>query len=112
MTRKTVLIALILFLLTIAFTVPGYCDDPMKKLGRGLCNTFTFPFEFFLQVSRVNETDGPMAASTWGVLKGISMSFIRLSVGLYETVTFPIPEPKDYAPILKDPEFMFEEANW
>ena len=112
MTRKAVLISLILFLLVSVFTVPGYCDDPMKKLGRGLCNIGTFPFEFFLQVSRVNETDGPMAASTWGVLKGISMSFIRLSVGAYETVTFPIAVPKGYEPILRDPEFMFEEANW
>ena len=112
MTRKTVLITLIVFLLVVAFTVPGYCDDPMKKLGRGLCNTITFPFEMCLQVSRVNATDGPMAASTWGILKGAGMSLVRLSVGLYETVSFPFPAPKDYAPILKDPEFFFEEANW
>ena len=112
MRRKAILIALILFLLVISFAVPGYCDDSTKKLGRGLCNIITFPFEFFLQVSRVNHTDGPMAASTWGVLKGIGMSFTRLGVGIYETVTFPIPQPKDYAPILTDPEFMFEEQNW
>ena len=53
-----------------------------------------------------------MAASTWGVLKGIGMSCLRLGVGVYETVTFPIPAPKGYVPILKDPEFMFEEQNW
>jgi len=112
MMGKTVLITLIVFLLASAFTVPGYCDDPLKKLGRGICNMCTFPFELLLQTSRVNNTDGPMAAATWGVLKGISMSFIRLGTGVYETVTFPIPMPKDYAAILKDPEFMFEEQNW
>ncbi len=112
MAKKTVLIGLIVFLLVIAFTAPGYCDDQLKKLGRGLCNTVTFPFEIFLQVSRVSNTDGPMAGSTWGVLKGIGMSGVRLLTGLYETVTFPFPVPKDYAPILRDPEFMFEEQNW
>ena len=112
MARRMILIGIIISLFVTVFAVPGYCDDPMKKLGRGLCNTITFPFEFFLQVSRVNNTDGPMAASTWGVLKGVSMSFVRLSVGLYETVTFPMPVPKNYAPILTDPEFIFEEANW
>ena len=112
MTRRTILIGLIVFLLVIAFAVPGYCDDPLKKLGRGICNTLTFPFELFLQVSRVNTSDGPMAGATWGVLKGIGMSCTRLGVGVYEILTFPVPAPKDYAPILKDPEFMFEEANW
>ena len=112
MTKRTVFIGLIVFLLTIAFTVPGYCDDPTKKLGRGLCNMVTFPFELCLQTSRVNNSDGPMAAATWGLLKGIGMSCVRLGVGVYEVLTFPIAEPKDYAPILRDPEFMFEEQNW
>ena len=112
MTKKAVLIALIVFVLAIAFTVPGYCDDPMKKLGRGICNMLTFPFEIPLQISRINNTDGPMAARTWGVLKGFGMAGVRLMAGVYETVTFPFPVPKDYAPMLKDPEFMFEEQNW
>jgi len=112
MAKRTVIIALIVFLLAVTFAAPGYCDDQMKKLGRGLCNMITFPFEFFLQISRVNNTDGPMAAGTWGVLKGIGMSGVRLGVGVYEVVTFPIAAPKDYAPILTDPEFMFEEQNW
>ena len=112
MARRAILIGIIISLFVVVFAVPGYCDDPLKKLGRGICNTITFPFEFFLQVSRINNTDGPMAAATWGVLKGVGMSCIRLGVGAYEVVTFPFPMPKDYAPILKDPEFMFEEANW
>jgi len=112
MARRTVLIGLIIILFVIAFAVPGYCDDPLKKLGRGLCNLGTFPLEMFLQTSRVNNSDGPMAAATWGILKGVGMSIARLMVGAYEVVTFPLPVPKDYAPILKDPEFFFEEYNW
>jgi len=112
MTKRAVLTGLIVFLLAVTFASFGYCDDPLKKLGRGICNVGTFPLEVPLQVSRVNTTDGPMAASTWGVLKGLEMTVARLGAGLYEVVTFPFPYPKDYAPILKDPEFMFEEQNW
>ncbi|MDD3906323.1 MAG: exosortase system-associated protein, TIGR04073 family [Candidatus Omnitrophica bacterium] len=112
MARRVISIALVVFLFAFAFVPSGYCDDPVKKLGRGLCNIGTFPFELCLQTSRVNDTDGPMAACTWGILKGLGMSGIRLLVGVYETVTFPIPQPKNYAPILTDPEFMFQDQNW
>ena len=112
MARRTILIALIVFLFATVAAAPGYCDDPLKKLGRGLCNIGTFPFEMPLQVSRINTSDGPMAAATWGILKGLGMSGVRLMVGVYETVTFPFAMPKDYQPIMKDPEFMFEDANW
>ena len=112
MAKKMILVGLIVFLFAVAFAAPGYCDDPLKKLGRGLCNLATFPFELCLQTSRVNQTDGPMAGATWGVLKGIGMGVARLMTGAYETITFPFPLPADYVPILKDPEFMFEDQNW
>jgi len=112
MARRTISIVLIAFLFVAVAAAPGYCDDQLKKLGRGLCNIGTFPFEIFLQASRVNTSDGPMAGATWGLLKGIGMAGTRLAVGVYETVTFPVPMPKDYQPILKDPEFMFEDSNW
>ena len=112
MARRTILIGLIVILFAVVFAVPGYCDDPVKKLGRGLSNVLTFPFEIFLQASRVNNSDGPVAAATWGLLKGVGMSGARLLTGVYEVITFPVPVPKDFAPIMKDPEFMFEEYNW
>ncbi len=112
MFKKYFLIGLIIVLFAVGFATPGYCDGPLKKLGRGICNFATFPFEMFLQPSRVNNTDGPAAALSWGILKGVGMSFERLGVGLYEILTFPIPVPKDYAPIMTDPEFFFEEQNW
>ena len=112
MARRTILIGLIVILFAIVFTTPGYCGDPLKKLGRGICNIATCPFEVPLQISRTNNSDGPMAAGTWGILKAIGMTGVRLLVGAYEVVTFPFPLPRDYAPILTDPEFIFEEANW
>ncbi|MBU1038484.1 MAG: exosortase system-associated protein, TIGR04073 family [Candidatus Omnitrophica bacterium] len=108
MARRTILIALVVFLLTVAFTSPAYCNDPVRKLGRGICNLFTFPLELYTQFADVNDHFGLFAAATWGILKGVGMSAVRLSVGVYEVATFPIPIPGDYMPILTDPEFYGE----
>ncbi|MCX5678874.1 MAG: exosortase system-associated protein, TIGR04073 family [Candidatus Omnitrophica bacterium] len=108
MARRTVLIILIISLLTIAFAVPAYCNDPAKKLGRGLSNMVTFPAELYFQFKETNDNDGVFAAATWGIIKGVGMSALRLAVGVYETITFPFPIPKDYMPILTEPEFVGE----
>jgi putative exosortase-associated protein (TIGR04073 family) len=94
------------------FAAPASCDPALKKLGRGICNMLTFPWEMVEQVKRVNVSDGPFAAFTYGILKGAVMTCTRAAVGVYETATFLIPFPKDYKPILKDPEFVFEDMNW
>lgn len=112
MIKKVILLGLILAI-SLVLASPAYCGDTFyKKLGRGLCNIIMCPFEIPEQMSRVNSSDGPMAGLTWGLVKGVAMTGVRAVVGVYETVTFPIPLPKDYAPILKDPEFFFENMNW
>jgi len=102
---------IVLFLLSMVVS-SAYCDDALKKLGRGLANCVTFPFEIVEQIKNTNNSDGPVAGWTWGLLKGIGMTGVRAVVGVYEVVTFPIPLPKHYAPILKDPEFFAEDMNW
>ena len=109
---KKVFLIGIIFLLLLAMSSQAYCQDPLKKLGRGACNVVTFPFELPEQIQRVNNQDGPMAAWTYGLIKGIGMMGVRAMVGVYEVATFPIPLPKDYKPILTDPEFIFEDKNW
>lgn len=93
---------------------PKPCDpcagDWMKKLGRGLANCLTFPIEVPNQISKTNNCDGPMAAATVGLVKGIVMAGFRAVVGVYEVATFPLPIPENYKPILTDPEYMLE--NW
>ena len=88
MKRNAIIVLMILALVTL-LTSPAYCDDPVKKLGRGLSNMLSFPFEVPLQVSRINESDGPVAAGTWGILKGLGMAGCRLVAGAYETVGTP-----------------------
>ena len=111
MSKRCFITALIL-MLALSLAAPAYCDDAAKKLGRGLCNLITFPLEVPEQITRTNNDDGPMAAMTWGVIKGISMTCIRAAAGVYEVLTFPIPVPKDYKPLLTDPEFFLEDKSW
>jgi len=110
--KKSVIIGLVAVFLVLSFASSAYCDDMIKKFGRGICNIITCPLEFLEQIKRVNNADGPAASMTVGVLKGIAMTVTRGVVGVYEVVLFPVPIPKDYGPVLTDPEFFFEETIW
>ncbi len=111
MTKKLFLIVLIsLFIITL--TAPAFCDDAFKKLGRGVANMVTFPMEVPEQMSRTNNSDGPFAGATVGVIKGLGWAVGRALVGVYETATFLIPYPKDFKPVLNDPEYFFENSNF
>ena len=109
---KRMLMIAIILLFVFSLVTPGYCDDPIKKLGRGICNVALFWLEVPEQMGRVNETDGPFAGWTYGLLKGTAMMFVRAAAGVYETVTFPIPVPADYKPMLTDPEFFLEHTTY
>lgn len=111
MGRKIIVIGLI-SLIVLGFVSPAYCDTAIKKLGRGLANIITSPFEIWEQMKKVNNSEGAIAGCTYGLLKGVAMTGVRAVVGVYETATFPIPFPKDYKPILTDPEFFYEEMDW
>ena len=86
--------------------------NPLRKLGRGVCNVVTFPFEIPYRIGQTNRTDGPFAAMTYGVVKGVVMTGLRAVVGVYEVISFPFPLPEGYKPILADPEFFFEGQEW
>ena len=117
---KKLFLAAIALLLIVSSAMPAFCEEelaeklngPATKLGRGLSNMLTFPLEIPEQISRVNNTDGPFAASTVGVLKGLGWAVGRACVGVFETVTFAFPMPKDYEPVLKDPEYFLETSNF
>lgn len=107
--RKLILLAVAAaMIVTVAAPASFAAGDPLRKLGRGLSNCATCPIELPNQISKTNNVDGPMAACTYGVVKGIVMFAFRAVVGVYETATFLIPVPPGYAPILTDPEFMCE----
>ena len=116
---KKLFFAAVVLLLMVSLASPAFCDEnntkldgPLTKLGRGICNMVTFPLEVPEQISRVNNSDGPFAASTVGVLKGFGWAIGRACVGVFEAATFMFPVPKNYEPVLKDPEYFLESSNF
>lgn len=104
---KTCLIVLIILNVPIS----AFAGNPITKFGRGLCNIVTFHFEIMEQSSRIKASHGSLAGMTYGLGKGIGMALVRALVGIYEVVTFPIPYPEGYEPILKDPVSFFPEPK-
>ena len=109
---KKLFLAAVVLSLVVSSAAPAFCDNPVTKLGRGICNMITFPLEVPEQISRVNNSDGPFAASTVGVLKGFGWAIGRACVGVFEAATFIFPIPKNYEPVLKDPEYFLETSNF
>ena len=107
MTRKTVIIIISLMLIGL-FSIQSTCfaENMLRKLGRGLANVATGAIEIPKAVQETFYEEGPVAAVSWGLMDGVYKFFARTLVGVYEVVTFPIPFPADYAPIV-EPEFLF-----
>ena len=93
----------LLSLVAVASIVAG-CAGPEEKLGRGINNMTEF--------ARLGELRRSMEqAAIWdysghggitdGFFTGVNRSFARTGAGLYEVLTFPIPNHRnnDYGPI-------------
>lgn len=83
-----------------------YAGDPIEKLGRGLTNTATGWVEIPKEIGRNIGKSGDMAGLVVGPLKGLVKAIGRTVVGIYDAVTFLIPLPRRYEPII-EPEYVF-----
>lgn len=77
------------------------------KFLRGLANILTSPLELPINVQNMTEEQGVLVGWTGGMAKGIGMTALRIIVGAYEVVTFPIPVPPDYKPVI-EPEYVWQ----
>ena len=102
---KAFLSLAVVFAILLSISSPCLAGGPIRKLGRGVANTLTGPLELPRNIVSVTEEEGYAAGLTYGILKGIAWSVLRTTVGIYETITFPIPLPSNYDPIL-EPEFL------
>lgn len=91
-------------LLTIDYRLV-YAGDPIEKLGRGVTNTATGWLEIFKEIKRYSEKSD-MAGYITGSFKGIFKAVGRTLVGVYDMVTFPLPLPRRYEPVI-EPEYVF-----
>ncbi len=81
------------------------CAGPERKLGRGMSNTFEIVRggEFRRTMEQSALWDGPDYAYTTGFIKGMNRTLARTGIGIYEVLTFPIPNPhRGYDPVCTD----------
>ncbi len=79
----------------------AFAQDPLHKAGRGLTNVATawveIPKQISAAVGRAPSFVATVPAGLKGAATGLWLTVARLGLGLYETITFPIPYPRDYA---------------
>ncbi|MGB2662222.1 MAG: exosortase system-associated protein, TIGR04073 family [Candidatus Omnitrophota bacterium] len=105
--KKFVAVVIIAGLL-FSFAVQSYADGPMDKLKRGATNLALSPLELPNAVWsdwEMGTAEAFFEGATWGVLQGVFNIAKRAVVGTFEIITFPVPFPKDYKPILDEPAF-------
>jgi putative exosortase-associated protein (TIGR04073 family) len=84
----------------------GYMENIVRKLGRGICNVVSLPFEFGGNVESIAYEEGLPAACTYGVVRGVYRSVVRCVVGVYEVGTFPISQGA-----IVEPEFVWSDMG-
>ena len=72
-------------------------QDPIHKAGRGMANILTAWLELPKNLHLGMLEQNPFAGVAAGLLRGSGLMLTRLAVGAYETVTFPVPYPREYA---------------
>jgi putative exosortase-associated protein (TIGR04073 family) len=77
------------------------------KFARGVANFVTGWVEFPKQIYLVGRNEGWLRGSTKGPVDGLGMFGARTIAGAYEVLTFPLPIPPAYQPMLK-PEYVWQ----
>ena len=83
--------------LALGFPTIACAQDPIHKLGRGVSNVLTWWVELPKNFSLGMQEDNPLLGIGGGLLKGSGLALTRLAIGAYETLSFLVPFPKDYA---------------
>lgn len=90
-------VALLIGLSLLTGTPKVFAQDPIHKLGRGVTNVLTGWIELPKQVHLGKQESNPLEGMGQGLVRGVGRTFLRLGVGVYEAVTFPLPYPKEFA---------------
>ena len=89
---------------------PGGTALIAVKLLRGVANILTGWAELPKQVHHLWVHEGWVRGVTRGPIDGLGMLFARTLAGAYETVSFPLPVPPSYRPLLEPPYVWQAEA--
>lgn len=86
---------------------PSYAERIGTKLMRGMTNLITGVGEFPKQIYLVGQKEGWVQGVFRGPVEGLGMFIARTVAGAYEVVTFPLPVPPGYQPMLL-PEYVWQ----
>lgn len=75
------------------------------KGGRGLSNFFFGWLEIPLNIDKRYAKSDVVGSTLSGAAVGVFKGLVRTAVGAYETVTFFLPYPEDFAPVLPTLEY-------
>ncbi len=109
--KKLTAVCVIIAALTVFWVSPAHANGAFSKLGRGITNIFTGWIEIFTTTNKhFREHDNDVLQGIYAIPEGIVRSVIRTSVGVYETLTFPIPIPENFETIV-EPEFVISSED-
>ena len=104
--KKILISSLIIVALSFSLTFNAHAACPaVQKLTRGVITIVTSPLEIPKQ-SRIywkrgaEKTPHVLVWIFCGAVKGAVNMVVRVGSGAWDTLTFPIPIPKDYKPLL------------
>ncbi len=80
---------------------------PMRKLQRGFLNVALSPVEISNELSKEVRKDTMPPSWIAGLGRGSFYAVGRALTGIYEMVTFPLPYPANFKPVLQ-PEFEWQ----
>ena len=83
----------------------------LAKLGRGVSNVAGGWLEIPINVQQRYSTQDTAGSWFTGLAYGIVRGVVRTAVGAYETVTFFLPYPEDFAPILPTLAYFKKDSN-
>jgi len=79
---------------------------PQRKLQRGFLNIALSPIEISTELAKEKKNETLPPSWVAGAGRGIAYMTGRALIGVYELVTFPVPYPAHYKPVL------FPEFEW
>lgn len=95
-------ILLAAFVFTVSGVPSSYAEnDAVTKLSRGVVNIVTSPLEFITQYMVLEEDHNTAVSVLGGVVYGAGYTVTRILAGAYEVITFPIPYPSAYEPVMR-----------
>lgn len=104
MNSRKQLIALILIVAVAATAPAAYAgENAFTKLSRGLVNIISSPLEYISEYMKLEEDHNTAAAVIGSVFTGTVSMVARILGGAYEVVTFPVPVPSAYKPLMQPP---------